>query len=220
MQTNNQAMASALIHVVDDDESIRKALTRLLTAAGYDVRTYASAGEFLLVKVEPRPACILLDYSMPGPNGLELQEALSQQDDVLPIIFLSGLGNVPTAVQAMKLGAVDFLSKPVQKEQLLEAIGKALVLQTRTRQRGGQLKTWRQHLQTLTQREREIFRLVVAGKLNKEIAHQLGTSERTVKAHRAAVMEKMHAASLAELVQISVQLGMTNTDLEQSSVPA
>jgi FixJ family two-component response regulator len=195
-----------IIHVVDDDESFRTALVRLLRAANYEVRTYANAGDFLLRPPEAAPGCILLDVRMPGPSGLTLQEALAAQPEPLPVIFLSGHGDVPTAVRAMKSGAVDFLTKPVERKALLEAIERALARDAQARAARQRLRAWRNRYNGLTAREVEIFERVVSGKMNKEIADELGAAERTIKAHRANVMEKMEAGSVAELVQIAEAL--------------
>jgi RNA polymerase sigma factor (sigma-70 family) len=188
-----------IIHVVDDDASLRTAVTRLLRAAGYEVRSYPSAGEFLLARQANTPGCVLLDVSMPGPSGLDLQEAIGKRDDALPIIFLTGHGDIPMSVRAMKAGAVDFLTKPVRREALLNAVQTALGRDGESRKAREQEGALRARLETLTTRERAVFALVAAGKGNKEIAAELGISERTVKAHRAQVMEKMQVASLAEL---------------------
>ena len=195
-----------IIHVVDDDESFQVAITRLLRAVNYEVRTYANAGDFLLRTREDTPGCILLDLRMPGPTGLALQEALASQAEPLPIIFLSGHADVSAGVRAMKAGAVDFLTKPVERPVLLAAISTALARDVENRSARERLKTWRNRYNTLTAREVEIFERVVSGKMNKEIAHELGAAERTIKAHRAHMMEKMNASSIVELVQIAEAL--------------
>ncbi len=197
---------TAIVHVVDDDASLRTAVMRLLHAAGYQVCGYASAGEFLLARPGNTPGCLVLDVDMPGPSGLDLQTAFEGRDDAPPIIFLTGHGNIPMSVRAMKAGAVDFLTKPVDREALLSAVGNALALDAANRTARDEVGLWRSRLETLTAREHAVFTLVVAGKLNKQIAAELGTSERTVKAHRAHVMEKMHVTSLAELVHVAGQL--------------
>jgi FixJ family two-component response regulator len=179
---------------------------RLLRAAGYEVRGYPSAGEFLLARTENTRGCIILDVRMPGPSGLDLQAAFSERDDALPIIFLTGHGDIPMSVRAMKAGAVDFLTKPVEKEALLTAVQNALARDTENRAVRTRTDALHSRYQTLKPRERAVFALVVAGKLNKQIATELGISERTVKAHRAQVMQKMHVTSLAELVHIAEQL--------------
>jgi FixJ family two-component response regulator len=198
--------ATATIHVVDDDESLRTALMRLLRAAGYAVRTYASAGDFLLNKPENAPGCMILDVRMPGPSGFELQEAIAKLEESLPIIFLSGHGDIPMSVRAIKAGAVDFLTKPVRRETLLQAVRTALASSAERRATRELLHSLRSRYESLTAREREVFARVVSGKLNKQIAGELGTCERTVKAHRAHVMEKMQLTSVAELVHAADQL--------------
>jgi FixJ family two-component response regulator len=195
-----------MIHVVDDDDSMRTAVMRLLRAAGYDVRGYSHAGEFLLAQPGNLPGCVVLDVRMPGPSGLDLQVAFAEQEDALPIIFLTGHGDIPMSVRAMKAGAVDFLTKPVTREALLNAVQSALARDTENRTARKKVGTLRSRYESLTPRERAVFAFVNAGKLNKQIARELGTSERTVKAHRAKVMEKMHVTSLAELVHLAEQL--------------
>jgi FixJ family two-component response regulator len=194
------------IHVVDDDDSLRTAVMRLLKAAGYEVRGYASAGEFLLAKPGSAPGCVVLDVRMPGPSGLDLQAAFAELDDALPIIFLTGHGDIPMSVRAMKAGAVDFLTKPVERVALLAAIQNALTRDAEHRAARGRASALHARYEAMTPRERAVFALVVVGKLNKHIATELGISERTVKTHRAQVMEKMHVTSLAELVHVAEQL--------------
>jgi FixJ family two-component response regulator len=196
----------AVIHLVDDDESRRSALQRLLGAAGYQVKAYASAGEFLLKPPADGTGCLLLDLRMPGPSGLDLQDALKRHGISLPVIFLTGHGDLPTGVRAMKAGAVDFLTKPVERDVLLAAIARAIdadAARRADRARGADLK---RRLAELTGREREVFDLVVAGSLNKQIAAVLGIAERTVKAQRASVMAKLGAANAAELGRIAAEL--------------
>ena len=196
----------AVVHLVDDDDSLRSALQRLLTAAGHRVKAYASAGEFLLEPPADGPGCLLLDLRMPGPSGLELQDALERHGILLPVIFLTGYGDLSTGVRAMKAGAVDFLTKPVQREPLLAAIERALEADAAgraTRSASAKLQT---RFAQLTARERDVFDLVVAGKLNQQIAEALGIAERTVKAQRAQVMAKLGAANAAELGRIAAQL--------------
>jgi FixJ family two-component response regulator len=195
-----------IVHVVDDDDSLRKAVTRLLRAAGYDVRAYASAGDFALATRDNRRGCVLLDVRMPGPSGLDLQESLAREDEPLPVIFLTGHGDVPTSVRAMKAGAVDFLTKPIKRDVLLSAVRAALARDMRVHTSREQLRDLRARFAKLTPREREVFDLVVEGRLNKQIAAELGMAERTVKAHRGQVMSKMRATSVAELVHLADQM--------------
>ncbi|HEY1791037.1 MAG TPA: response regulator [Verrucomicrobiae bacterium] len=195
-----------IIHVVDDDESFHATVSRLLRAAGYNVRNYTNVGRFLLTRFDEAPGCILLDVRMPGINGLDLQEALTMRMQTPPIIFVSGYRDVPSTVRAIKAGAVDFLTKPVRREVLLSAIENALAHDAGERSAREKLKHWHADYETLTPRELEVYNRVIAGKMNKEIAGELSASERTVKAHRAQVMRKMHASSLAELVHIADHL--------------
>lgn len=198
-----------LIHVVDDDDSLRTAVTRLLRAAGYESQGYASVGEYLLAEGRARPGCLVLDVHLPGPSGLDFQAALARQGDAPPVVFLTGEGDIPMSVRAIQAGAVDFLTKPVQRETLLRAVRRALTQDEHQRQRRSRLAELQARFDELTEREREVFALVVAGRLNKQIAAELGAAERTVKAHRASVMDKLHAQCLAELVLIAQQLGVT-----------
>jgi len=195
-----------IIHVVDDDESLRTAVTRMLRAAGYEVRSYPSAGEFLLARPTDTQGCVVLDVQMPGPSGLDLQEALGSLNHTLPIIFLTGQGDILMSVRAMKAGAVDFLTKPVHRNALLSAVENALARDEKSRKAQEGTDALRARFESLTPRERAVFTLVAAGKLNKHIATELGTSERTVKAHRAQVMDKMQVTSLAELVHVADRL--------------
>jgi len=188
-----------LIHVVDDDDSLRSALLLLLSAGGFEARGYGSAGDFLLNPLPDRPGCVLLDLRMPGPSGLDLQEALRDKGIRLPVIFLTGHADVPTSVRAMKTGAVDFLAKPVGRETLFEALQRALALDAAGRADRAEASRLRARFANLTPREREVFELVVAGRLNKQIAGQLGIAERTVKADRAQVLAKLGVGSAAEL---------------------
>lgn len=198
-----------LVHVVDDDASFRTAIERRLKLAGYEVATYATAEELLGSDPDDaRPGCILLDVRIPGLSGPDLQSRLIAQGSVLPVIFLTGYADTPTTVRAIKAGAEDFLTKPVSSEQLLDAIERALARQNTARARRGKLEAFRTCLARLTHRERQVFDLIVRGRINKQVAHELGTTERTVKAHRHEVMEKMQVHSLAELASIAERLGM------------
>lgn len=196
----------ATIHVVDDDASVRTAVGRVLRASGYQISLYESADQLLQNLPPPERGCILLDQRMPGLTGTQLQERLTESGCSLPIIFLSGHGDIPTSVRAIKSGAEDFLSKPVRQNVLLDAVQRALKRYDDEQQRNGQLRRLHEHFSLLTPREREVFRLVVRGKLNKQIAHDLGTSERTIKAHRHKIMEKFKVRSVAELVSIAEKL--------------
>lgn len=197
-----------VIRVVDDDDAFRTAVTRLLHAAGYAVRAYASAGDFLLAEENPVPGCVLLDLRMPGPDGLDLQAALARRGAPLPIIFLTGHGDIAASVRAMKGGAEDFLTKPVKREALLSAIRDAIGRDENRRESREQLQEIRRRYEALSPRERSVLDHVVAGRLNKQIASAIGASERTVKAHRARVMSKMGASSVAELVRAIDRLGL------------
>lgn len=198
-----------LVHVIDDDASFRTAIERRLKLAGYDVATYSSAQQLLdrLPGVET-PGCILLDVQMPGVNGLELQSRLIERGSILPIVFVTGYADTPATVRAIKAGAEDFLTKPVSSEELIDAIERAMAHYESARHQRNELNSFRALVATLTPRERQVFNLIVRGKINKQIAHELGTTERTVKAHRHQVMEKMQVHSLAELVSNAERLGM------------
>jgi len=196
-----------IVFVVDDDLDVLKSLARLLRSADLEVATFGSPGEFLL-QHDPRAAgCLVLDLSMPGLNGLELQEALTAKGCAIPIIFLTGRGDIPMSVQAMKRGALDFLTKPVNDEDLLKAVAAALEKDRVERQNRAELDEIQQRLATLTQREREVLTHVVSGQLNKQIASDVGTVEKTIKVHRARVMEKMKVRSVAELVRLTERVG-------------
>lgn len=196
-----------IIHVVDDDKSLRVATSRLLRAAGYEVAEYASAGEFLLALNGELGGCVLLDVRMPGPSGLDLQAALARKGNRLPIIFLTGHGDIPMSVRAIKAGASDFLTKPVRREELLAAVKSALTLDAAHRSEREKAAALRDRFETLTSREKEVFARATAGQPNKQIADELDLSERTVKAHRAEAMRKLGAGSFAELVHMADQLG-------------
>ena len=199
----------ATVFLIDDDAAIRRSLARLLQSAHFDVRSFASPWEFLEQHDPTTPGCILLDVSMPGLNGLELQQSLAKQRCERPIIFLTGHGDIPTSVQAMKAGASDFLTKPVDDQLLLAAIRVAVEKDRRSREARAELDSIQIRLATLTPREREVLEQVISGKLNKQIASDLGTVEKTVKVHRGRVMEKMEVNSLADLVRIAALAGVT-----------
>jgi FixJ family two-component response regulator len=197
-----------LVHVVDDDASFRTAIQRRLKLAGYEVEVYASADQLLeRLPGGERPGCILLDVQMPGLSGPELQSRLIGLDSILPIVFVTGHADTPTTVLAIKAGAEDFLTKPASSEQLIDAIERAMARYESARSQRTKLNSLRGLVATLTPRERQVFDLIVRGKINKQIAYELGTTERTVKAHRHQVMEKMQVHSLAELVSSAERLG-------------
>ncbi|HEX3954751.1 MAG TPA: response regulator transcription factor [Stellaceae bacterium] len=198
----------AVIVVIDDDASMRKALENLFKSVGFDVELFTSPQEFLQCERPDRPGCIVLDVRFPGRSGLDMQNELGRADAQLPIIFITGYGDIPMSVRAMKAGAVEFLTKPFRDQDLLDAVGAALE-KDRTRRVGDlRLTELRTRFDTLTARERQVMSLVVAGRLNKQIAGELGVSEMTVKMHRRQVMRKMQAAGVAQLVRLADQLGM------------
>jgi FixJ family two-component response regulator len=201
--------AGAAVFLIDDDKSVRRALSRLIESAGYSVKAFGSAREFL--EKSPHaggPGCLVLDVRMPGLNGLELQQKLRADNTVLPIIFITGHGDIPMSVRAMKAGAVDFLPKPVQSADLLRSIRQALARAARERAEQAEIEAIRNCADDLTPREREVMALVVRGQMNKQIAFKLGTVEKTVKVHRARVMQKMRVGSLAELVRVAEKIGI------------
>jgi len=196
------------VYVVDDAPSVRKALERLIGSMGLEVVSFPSAQDFLLHPCPEAPSCLVLDVRMPGMSGLDLQKQLAARDRFIPIIFITGHGEIPMAVEAMKDGATDFLQKPFHDQELLDAIHRALELDRTTRIERAQLESVQERLDTLSDREREVFALVVTGLLNKQVAGELGISEKTVKVHRARVMDKMAAESLADLVRMAERVGI------------
>lgn len=201
-----------LVHVVDDDISFQTAIERRLKLAGYDVATYSSAQELLdRLPSDRDPGCILLDVRIPGISGPELQSKLIDLGSTLPIVFLTGHADTATTVRAIKAGAEDFLTKPVSSEHLIDAIERAMTRQEATLSQRSKLDSLRALVDALTPRERQVFDLIVRGKINKQVAFELGNTERTVKAHRHQVMEKMNVHSLAELVSIAERLGLLQT---------
>jgi FixJ family two-component response regulator len=196
------------IVVIDDDASVRKSLDNLFRSVGFEVELFASPQDFLQSNRPDRPGCIVLDVRFPGRSGLDMQQELASADIQLPIIFITGYGDIPMSVRAMKAGAVEFLTKPFRDQDLLDAVGAALD-KDRTRRAGeGRLSELRSRFDTLTARERQVLGLVVAGRLNKQIAGDLGVSEMTVKMHRRQVMRKMQATGVAQLVRLADQLGI------------
>jgi len=196
------------VYVVDDDPSVRKSLTRLLRAAGYRVVTFASSNEFLDHPERESPACLVLDVKMPGLTGLDLQDVLAQRDQRIAIVFITAHGDIPMSVRAISAGAVDFLTKPYRARDILDAVRRALEEDAREHGDRARVADLRRRLGTLTPREREVFDFVVVGRLNKQIAGELGIAEHTVKVHRGRVMEKMRAGSVADLVRMAEALSI------------
>ena len=203
--------AEALVFVVDDDAPMRESLQNLLRSVGLRVEAFASAQEFLRRTRPDVPGCLVLDVRLPGLSGLELQQRLAEGDMVMPIIFITGHGDIPMTVKAMKAGAVDFLPKPVRDADLLRAIEQALARAVHDRAELDEAEDIQSRVEKLTPREREVMSLVVKGWLNKQIASELGTVEKTVKVHRARVMDKMQVDSVAELVRLADRAGIRRT---------
>jgi FixJ family two-component response regulator len=205
-QLARDALAS-VVHVIEDDPSSRKATERVLRVAGLAVREYASPAEFLAA-MPSGPGCIVLDLQLPGASGLDLQEQLAAAGDSLPIVFLSGHGDVPRSVRALKAGAVDFLTKPVDPSVLLEAVSQALARDAESRIVRARQREARTRYQRLTPRERQVLGHLISGQLNKQVAFDLGTTEHTIKVHRRRVLEKLEVDSLADLVRLAGELGI------------
>jgi FixJ family two-component response regulator len=196
---------TAVIHVVEDDESTQTAMSRLLRAAGYAVEIHASAAEFLSAD-RAAPGCVVLDVGLPGMSGLDLQARFNDSPDGLPIVFVTGKGDIPMTVRAIQSGAVDFLTKPVETNALLAAVSRALARDAANRTKRERLTAARRRYERLTPREREVFAHLIAGQLNKQVAYDLGTAERTIKAHRHNIMEKLGAGSMVDLIRLATEL--------------
>jgi FixJ family two-component response regulator len=194
------------IYVVDDDPSVRDSTELLLKSVGFNVKSFDSAQAFLQANLQEELGCLVLDVRMPGMSGIDLQEKLVSAKTPLPVIFITGHGTVPMSVRAMKAGAVDFLQKPFEEQDLLDAINRAVARQRARKLKADESEKLQLRLKALTSREYEVFSLLVTGMANKEIAYELGTTERTIKAHRARIMEKMNAGSLVDLVRFAEQL--------------
>jgi RNA polymerase sigma factor (sigma-70 family) len=197
-----------IVFIVDDDESVRKSLARLITSVGLKVETFSSAIEFLKHDPYDGPACLVLDIRMPGLSGLDLQAELTKTERTLSIVFISGHGSIPMSVQAIKAGAVDFLEKPFEEQALLDTVHLAIQKDRAAKEKLAELREIQERVESLTPREREVFALVVTGMLNKQIAFEMGISEKTIKVHRARVMQKMQAESLADLVRLAEKVGI------------
>jgi len=196
------------VFLVDDDPAVCKALSRVLREEGWNVETFESAEAFLAREDGQRPGCLVLDVTMPGLDGLELQRRLNEEGQTLPIVFLTGHGDIPMSVQAIKAGAADFLTKPVNSDRLVSAVRAAIEQESGARQSRADIAAFEQRLATLTSREREVLAAVIKGRLNKQIADDLGIVEQTVKFHRARIMERMQAHTVAELMHVAAKLGV------------
>ena len=199
-------MPAPVVYVVDDDVSIREALEPLIRHAGWQPEIFASADEFLSRPRALTPSCLILDVALPGLNGLELQQRIAAELRAMPVIFITGYGDIPTSVRAMKAGAAEFLTKPFAEDVLLDAVERAIEQSEAALDRHAQVQSLRERYATLTRREREVMSLVVSGRLNKQVGSDLGISEITVKAHRGKMMQKMKARTIADLVRMATEL--------------
>jgi FixJ family two-component response regulator len=205
-----------IVFVVDDDSSMREALTDLITSVGLLVEAFKSAREFLAHRRRDAPACLVLDVRLPGLSGLDLQRELARTEAPIPVIFITGHGDIPMSVRAMKEGAVEFLAKPFRDQDLLDAVQNALEIDRAARQERSLVADVRRRYESLTNREREVMRLVVSGLLNKQIAGELGSSEVTIKMHRGQVMHKMKAQSIVELLRMAEKIGIASEATPQT----
>ena len=217
--SQSEAADKPIVFVIDDDDSVRRSLKRLLRSVDLDVETFASAQDFLRKPMPDRPACMVLDLRLPGPSGLELQESLIRSGHDVPIIFISAYADVPSSVRAIKAAAVDFLEKPFNDQVLLETIHRALLRDRDARRDRAEIADLRLRFDTLTPRERDVLRLVIQGRRNRQIASDLGISAKTVKAHRGRVMKKTQAGSVAELVRQARRLGLSPSSGWLSAAP-
>jgi FixJ family two-component response regulator len=209
---------NSLVFVIDDDPSVRKGLARLLRSAGYKSEIFESASDFLKREQHAGPACMIVDVRMPGLNGMDLQETLIQHCRIEQLVFITGHGDIPMCAQAMKAGAVDFLSKPFLDDELLQCVERALIRSAEQRRRSGENNEVRRLLDLLTPREFEVMELVITGMLNKQIAGELGTAEKTVKVHRGRMMQKLHLTSVAELVRLVEKAGVAPAAQHETKV--
>jgi FixJ family two-component response regulator len=200
--------SSALVHIIDDDSAVRQSLADLLQSMGYQVAQFGSASDFLHVELPDAPACLVLDVRLPGTSGLELQEYLTSINVGLPVILMTGFGDIPMSVKGMKLGAVDFLTKPIRDQDLLEAVSAAIRIDQDRRRHFAQITQLREKYALLTARERQVMALVASGLMNKQIANELSISEVTVKMHRGSVMRKLDTGSVAMLARMAEALGI------------
>jgi RNA polymerase sigma factor (sigma-70 family) len=209
---------NALVFLIDDDASVRKGVSRLLRSAGYKSESFESASDFLQREQHPGPACLIVDVRMPGINGMDLQETLIQRRREEQLVFITGHGDISMCAQAMKAGAADFLPKPFRDEELLQCVERALTQSVEQRRRSAEKHQFRQLLDLLTPREFEVMQLVIAGMLNKQVAGELGTAEKTVKVHRHRVMQKLRVTSVAELVRLVEKAGVAPAARHETKV--